>query len=168
MHHGPRLSRFRTSASHAPSWRFFVPGAGKNAKPRRLHSSPVDRGTGVICDQAVRPAGHRASIEHPDHMRRVKCRDGDRGKHSRSEPAALLCRPRHCGTASGAMAGRVVLQVDRAASSNEVFSGNVRQCGQDANLDLDHRLCACGHHRETLELRAESPRNSASFGRDGI
>ncbi|MCY4306181.1 MAG: hypothetical protein OXC62_15605 [Aestuariivita sp.] len=47
---------------------FFVLRAAKDIKLRRLYSSPVDRNTGVIFDQVVRPAGNRTSFEYPDHI----------------------------------------------------------------------------------------------------
>ena len=66
------------------------------------------------------------------------------------------------------MARRVALQADEAGYSDKIPSRNVRQCRQSANLDIDRRLCACVHCRETPELRAESPRSYTDSGRGNV
>ncbi len=53
--------------------------AKKNLKFRRLYSHPVDRTTGLICDQTIRLT-HEASAEaYPDKLRRVRFRDPESG-----------------------------------------------------------------------------------------
>ena len=59
---------------------FFVLRAKSNTKLRRLSSRPVDRSTGLVCDQVVRPDGVASATDFPDKMRRVKCRDPERDK----------------------------------------------------------------------------------------
>ena len=59
---------------------FFVLRAKSNTKLRRLSSRPVDRSTGLVCDQVVRPDGVNSATDFPDKMRRVKYRDPDRDK----------------------------------------------------------------------------------------
>ncbi len=57
----------------------FVVRAKKNLKFRRLYSHPVDRTTGLICDQTIRLT-HEASAEaYPDKLRRVRFRDPESG-----------------------------------------------------------------------------------------
>ncbi len=141
-----------------PHGGYFALRARRNTQLRRLYSRPVDRDAGVVCDRAARPAGRRSSIEYPDRLRRIRYHDRDRGKtfvfltDNLVLPPLTFAAPHHCGTVSRAMAGRVVLQVDQAASPDKIVSGNVRQCRQNANLDRSHRSCACGHHQETTRL----------------
>ena len=59
---------------------FFVLRAKSNTRLRRLSSRPVDRGTGLICDQVVRPGGVNSATDFPDKLRRIKYRDPERGK----------------------------------------------------------------------------------------
>ncbi len=59
---------------------FFVLRARSNTRRRRLCSRPVDRTTGLICDQVVRPSGVHSAIDSPDQPRRIRYRDVKRGK----------------------------------------------------------------------------------------
>ena len=59
---------------------FFVLRAKANTRLCRLKSNPVDRSTGVICDQIVRPNGINSKTRFPEQMRRIKYRDPETGK----------------------------------------------------------------------------------------
>ncbi len=59
---------------------FFVLRAKANTKLRRLKSKPVDRSTGVICDQTVRPNGINSKTRFPQKMRKIRYRDPETGK----------------------------------------------------------------------------------------
>ena len=59
---------------------FFVLRANANTRLYRLKSNPVDRSTGVICDQIVRPNGINSKTRFPEQMRRIKYRDPETGK----------------------------------------------------------------------------------------
>lgn len=66
----------RLNQAHA----FFVTRTKKDTQWRRLYSHPVDRSTGLICDQTIRLTGRYAKNDYPDHLRRVAFRDPDTGK----------------------------------------------------------------------------------------
>jgi IS4 transposase len=59
---------------------FFVTRSKKNTKYKRVYSYPVDKTTGVLCDQRVRLIGTNASKDYPDMIRRIKYRDKESGK----------------------------------------------------------------------------------------
>ena len=59
---------------------FFVIRAKVNFKFSRIYSHPVDRSTGLICDQTIMLTGHRAYKDYPDKLRRVKYHDAETGK----------------------------------------------------------------------------------------
>ena len=59
---------------------YFVLRSKSNTKLRRILSRPVDRTTGLICDQVVVPAGVTTSVNYPDRLRRIKYRDQERNK----------------------------------------------------------------------------------------
>jgi transposase len=59
---------------------FFVTRAKSNMRSHRLYSAPVDRATGVICDQTIALDGHYAAQDYPDHLRRVRYKDPETGK----------------------------------------------------------------------------------------
>lgn len=59
---------------------FFVLRTKKNTKCRRLYSHPVDRSTGLICDQTIKLSGQNSIRDFPESLRRVKYRDKERNK----------------------------------------------------------------------------------------
>jgi len=59
---------------------FFVIRAKKNLACQRVYSNPVDRSTGLICDQTVVLTGPNSSLYYPDKLRRIKLRDADSDK----------------------------------------------------------------------------------------
>jgi hypothetical protein len=58
---------------------FFVIRAKANLKCRRLYSHPVDRSTGLICDQSVMLTGFYQAKDYPAKLRRVKYYDAETG-----------------------------------------------------------------------------------------
>ncbi len=66
-----RLHRLNRQAA------FFVVRARANFRFRRLYSSPVDKQTGLRCDQTVVITGRRSATNYPDKLRRVKYRDAE-------------------------------------------------------------------------------------------
>jgi hypothetical protein len=59
---------------------FFVIRAKDNLKFRRLYSRPIDRTTGIMCDQIIVLTGYKTKNLYPDKLRRVKYRDADTGQ----------------------------------------------------------------------------------------
>ncbi len=58
----------------------FVTRAKRKLRWRRLYSRPVDRSTGLICDQTIRMTGTNSAQDYPTHLRRVAYRDPKTGK----------------------------------------------------------------------------------------
>ena len=56
---------------------FFVTRAKSPMDARRVYSAPVDRATGVICDQRVMLNGYQSAKRYPEHLRRVRFKDSD-------------------------------------------------------------------------------------------
>ena len=54
---------------------FFVTRAKRNLDARRVYSAPIDRSTGLICDQRIALNGFYAAQDYPDHLRRIRYRD---------------------------------------------------------------------------------------------
>ena len=69
-----RLHRFHTAGS------FFVIRAKANLKVRRRYSQPVDRSTGLICDQSVILTGYYSQKGYEDPLRRIRFKDPRTGK----------------------------------------------------------------------------------------
>jgi len=59
---------------------FFVTRAKTDTQFRRLYSHPVDKTTGLLCDQTIVLTGVYTGTTYPDNLRRIKYRDPDTGK----------------------------------------------------------------------------------------
>ena len=59
---------------------FFVTRAKKNMRFHRLFSHPVDKASGVICDQTIRLHWFYAAKGYPQRLRRIRYRDPETGK----------------------------------------------------------------------------------------
>jgi hypothetical protein len=56
---------------------FFVTRARSNFKFQRVYSRPVDRSTGLICDQDVQLVVFYSQQGYPERLRRIRYRDGE-------------------------------------------------------------------------------------------
>ena len=59
---------------------FFVTRAKQNMDARRVYSYPVDRASGIVCDQRVMLNGFYSAGNYPDHLRRIRFHDPETGK----------------------------------------------------------------------------------------
>ena len=60
---------------------FFVTRAKKNTNFRRLYSHPVDRNSGLVCDQTIKLVTYQSQKDYPAKLRRIKYFDSERAKH---------------------------------------------------------------------------------------
>ena len=76
---------------------FFVTRAKSNTRLRRVYSAPVDRSTGIICDQTVALTGTTSYKDYPEQLRRIRFKDPETGKtlvfltNNFTLPAATIC-----------------------------------------------------------------------------
>ena len=117
-----RLARLDDAGS------FFITRAKSNLKARRRYSRPVDRSTGLVCDQTVFLTGFysRQGFNRP--LRRIKFNDPQTGKRlvfltNNFAPDALAIAKLY----KSALAGRVVLQMDQAASAHQSVLRHLRK-----------------------------------------
>lgn len=59
---------------------FFVTRSKANMKFKRRYSQPVDKSTGLRCDQIIILTGYYSCKRYPDTLRRVKFKDASTGK----------------------------------------------------------------------------------------
>ena len=59
---------------------FFVIRAKSNLKFRRIYSHPIDKSTGLRCDQTIRLTGFYPAKEYPEKLRRIKFYDQQSGR----------------------------------------------------------------------------------------
>ena len=129
----------------------FVTRAKSNMDARRIYSATTDRSTGIICDQTIGLNGYKTGKDYPAHLRRIRFRDTESGKtlvfltNNFALPAATICASQE------PLAGRVVFQVDQAASSYQEVLRHVGECGEVANLDCRVGLCPRCYRKEAVE-----------------
>lgn len=76
---------------------FFVTRAKSNMKWHRVYSMPVDKATGIICDQRIALDGFYTQQDYPAQLRRVRLNDPDTGKtliflsNQMTLPAMTIC-----------------------------------------------------------------------------
>src|ERR1700748_1662023 len=81
---------------------FFITRAKRNLDARRLYSAPVNRDTGLICDQTIALNGFYAAKHYPGHLRRIRYRDPESGKtlvfltNQFALPALTICALYRC------------------------------------------------------------------------
>lgn len=69
-----RLYRLKQAAA------FFVVRAKSKQRLRRITSRPVDRTSGIICDQTVALTIRQTAGRYPERLRRIRYRDRERGR----------------------------------------------------------------------------------------
>ena len=60
---------------------FFVIRGKSNLQFRRIYSRPVDKSTGLRCDQTIALTSAKASHDYPQHLRRITFYDAEHDKH---------------------------------------------------------------------------------------
>ena len=60
---------------------FFVIRAKSNFKFRRLYSHPIDKSTGLRCDQTIVTTGTNTKDKYPDKLRRIRFYDSENDKY---------------------------------------------------------------------------------------
>ena len=75
----------------------FVTRAKSNLDSHRVYSAPVDRTTGLICDQTIALDGYLTRRDYPGHLRRIRFRNAETGKtlvfltNQMTLPALTIC-----------------------------------------------------------------------------
>ena len=59
---------------------FFVTRAKSNTNSQRIYSHPIDKSTGLVCDQTIRLTSFYAAKDYPDQLRRVRYNDPETSK----------------------------------------------------------------------------------------
>ena len=81
---------------------FFITRAKRNLDARRVYSAPVDRDTGLICDQTIALNGFYAVKHYPAYLRRIRYHDPETGKNlvfltnQFALPALTICALYRC------------------------------------------------------------------------
>ena len=160
-----------TSTSHGSTpctftWRTSCSGRRRTSgSGARAHASPTGQQGSSATRLSGRPApGHRSTTRRaPPHQIRRQGEGQVPGvPDHRLRPAAC----HHRRTVQGALSGRTVLQVDRAAPALQVLLRHVPERGEEPDVDCRLRVCSCRHHQETTRNRRDPPHNSTDPERE--
>ena len=133
---------------------FFVTRAKENMDARRVYSYPVDRASGIICDQRVMLNSFYSAENYPDHLRRIRFHDPETGKTlvflttNTTLPAVTIA-----ALYKSRWQARVVLQMDQVAPAHQALSGHQRERREKPNLVCHRHLYAGRHRQEGTESR---------------
>ena len=143
---------------------FYVIRAKSNLRFRRLYSHPVDKSTGLRCDQTIVLTGFYTHKRYPEKLRRIKYYDTDTDR-------TLLFL-----TNNFTLPALTIAQLYRCRWQVELFFKWIKQhlrikfllwhnrkCRQDANMDCGIGLCARYHHQETAPCRCYPLHNFTDF-----
>jgi len=158
-----RLFRFHEAGS------FFVTRGKANLKAQRRYSHPVDRATGLICDQTIVLTGFYSHKGFQTPLRRIRFKDPKTGKR-------LLFLTNNFRTAGShhhrtlpmPLAGRALFQMDKTASAYQTVLRHIGERGEDADLDRGVGVCVGGDRQKTSEHPSEPLRNATDFELDHV
>ena len=145
---------------------FFITRAKSNLRFRRLYSHPVDKSTGVQCDQTIALQGFYVPKRLPG-----KAAPYPVFRPRKPQASCLLDQPllsagyHGCPALPLSLANRAILQVDQAASPNQGLLWHIGERREDPNLDCDLRLRAGRYRQETSEPRKKPLHNFTDFER---
>jgi hypothetical protein len=154
-----RLYRFHQHAA------FFVIRAKSNTRLRRLYSHPVDRSTGLLCDQTIVLDGADTPASYPEKLRRIKYTEPQHGK-----TLVFL-------TNNVTLPAATIAELDKQRWQVELFFRwithqsllrDLRERRAHANLDRRLRLCAGRHRSQTAPSQAEPLHNPTDPERDRV
>ena len=126
---------------------FFVTRAKSNLKATRRYSRIVDRSTGLICDQTITLTVFSSKVGYPEPLRRI------RFKTSEGNQQLRVASAHHRRALSLSLASRVVLQMDQAASENQILLRHLGERSQNPGVDRRQRLRARRDRAQALEPR---------------
>jgi len=143
---------------------FFVIRAKSNTRYQRRYSRPVDKSTGVKCDQTIVLTGVNTATGYPQPLRRIKYHDENTDKTFNfltnnfvipAQTVADLYRYRW----QVELFFKWIKQHLRIKS----FFGTSDECGENSDMDCHLRVCTGRHHQETSQSQHRSLHNFTDF-----
>ena len=139
---------------------FFVTRAKSNLKVQRRYSHPVDRTTGLICDQSVVLTGFYSHQGFEAPLRRIRFKDPETAKtlvfltNNFVLPALTIAELYRCRWQV-----ELFFKWIKQHLRIKAFFGTSRERGQVTNLDCRLRLRAGRHRQEATASTGQSLRN---------
>jgi hypothetical protein len=143
---------------------FFVTRAKSNLHFRRVYSHPVDKQSGLICDQTIMLKGFYSAKDYPDRLRRIKYHDRETNKNlvfltnNFELPALTIAQLYRCRW-QVELFFKWIKQHLRIKS----FYGTSQNAVKTQVWIAVSGLCAGGHHPQAVELDRKPLHNSTDF-----
>ena len=141
------LARPRLCGLRSPLYSSRKPAPSSSPAPKRICSStcrssrPVDRSTGLRCDQTIRLTGIRTAQRYPDPLRRIVYFDAEKELRLIFLTNNFHLPPSdHRPTVSGPLAGGIVLPLDQTAPAHQGFLRHLGERREDASVGGPRRF----------------------------
>ena len=128
---------------------FFVTRTKSNTQSKRRYSRPVDRRTGLICDQTIAQRHLYACLLPGSAAAHPLQGSADRQDAGVPHQQLRLAGIHHYRALPLSLAGRTVLQMDQAAFAHQGVLRHLGERGQIADLDRDLCLRPRRHRQKT-------------------
>jgi len=122
---------------------FFVIRSKSNTDLRRLYSNPVDKDSGVRCDQIVTLEGFYTQQSYPEKLRRIKFYDAQRDKRLSFLPISHLAGDNHRRSIPLRWQVEIFFKWIKQHLRIKAFYGTSTM-REDSDLDCALRLCVGG------------------------
>ena len=143
---------------------FFLTRAKSSLQFHRLYSHPVDKSTGLKCDQTIVLTVFYTYKGYPEKLQRINYYDVETGKNLVFLTNNFILPPlTYCTTISMPLADRAPFQMHKATPTNQVLLCNHGNRGQDSNLGCCVCVCARGHQQNTALPGGGSLHNFTDF-----
>ena len=145
---------------------YFVTRAKSTFSFELIYSHPVDKATGLICDQTIKLTVAATAKKYPAKLRRVKYRDPETDKvlvfltNNFELPAKTIA-----DLYKQRWQGRALLQMDQAEPAHQELLRHGGECSKNPDMDRSERLPHGCHYQEKTENRSQSLHNSTVFER---
>ncbi len=129
------------------SFAFFVIRSKTNMKFRRLYSRPVDKSTGLKCDQTIVLTGTKSAKDYPDKLRRTRYLDAKTNldltflSNNFIIPALTIAQLYKCRWQV-----KLFFKWIKQHLRIKAFYGTSKNAVKTQALDSDYSLCSCSHH----------------------
>jgi len=161
--HFARLYRFVLAAA------FFVVRARVNMRYRRRYSTPVDKKTGLRCDQTIVLTGQDSSRDYPVPARQIHYFDAEHDlRLEHSDKSFRAAGSDSHATLQGSLERGTILQMDQAASPRQAVLRHLPQCRQNPTLDCADRLSAGADPQEATQPGGQPLQNPTNFEHDTV
>jgi hypothetical protein len=136
-------------------------------------STVVFKSGGQACGRHSGSDNHNGGLLHPQRLSGKTAADKISGFGNGQDTGVSNQQLHAFGADNSAtvqmpVADRVIFQMDKTTPADQGVLRNIRECGQDADMDCDISICARSDNQKAAELAPQPLHNSTDFKRDSF